>query len=49
MAIEKRKEITSTMAAMTRKEAREEAFRLLFETEFRGEETPDAIFAISDG
>ena len=36
------------MAAMTRKEAREEAFRLLFETEFRGEETPDAIFAISE-
>ena len=36
------------MATMTRKEAREEAFRLLFETEFRGEEaTPDAIFAIS--
>jgi len=33
---------------MTRKEAREEAFRLLFETEFRGEETPDAIFAISE-
>ena len=36
------------MATMTRKEAREEAFRLLFETEFRGEEaTPDAIFAVS--
>ena len=34
------------MAAMTRKEAREEAFRLLFETEFR-EEDPTAIFAIS--
>lgn len=36
------------MAAMTRKEAREEAFRLLFETEFRGEEAPDAIFALSE-
>ena len=35
------------MAAMTRKEAREEAFRLLFETEFRGEEAPDAIYALS--
>ena len=32
---------------MTRKEAREEAFRLLFETEFRGEENPDAIYALS--
>ena len=36
----------SAMAKMTRKEAREEAFRLLFETEFR-EEDPTAIFAIS--
>lgn len=35
------------MAAMTRKEAREEAFRLLFETEFRAEENPDAIYALS--
>ena len=35
------------MATMTRKEAREEAFRLLFETEFRTEEAPDAIFATS--
>ena len=35
------------MAAMTRKEAREEAFRLLFETEFRTEEAPDAIYALS--
>ncbi len=35
------------MAAMTRKEAREEAFRLLFETEFRADETPDAIYALS--
>ena len=46
--MEKRKEITSTMAAMTRKEAREEAFRLLFETEFRTEEEPAAIFAVSE-
>ena len=37
----------SSMAAMTRKEAREEAFRLLFETEFR-EEEPSAIFASSE-
>ena len=36
------------MAAMTRKEAREEAFRLLFETEFRLEEDPTAIFAVSE-
>ena len=35
------------MAAMTRKEAREEAFRLLFETEFRMAEEPDAIYALS--
>ena len=36
------------MAAMTRKEAREEAFRLLFETEFRTEEDPSLIFAVSE-
>ena len=36
------------MAEMTRKEAREEAFRLLFETEFRGEEAPESIFALSE-
>ena len=35
------------MAAMTRKEAREEAFRLLFETEFRGDTAPDEIYALS--
>ena len=35
------------MASMTRKEAREEAFRLLFETEFRGEAAPDSIYALS--
>ena len=35
------------MATMTRKEAREEAFRLLFETEFRMAEEPDAIYALS--
>ena len=33
---------------MTRKEAREEAFRLLFETEFRTEEDPSLIFAVSE-
>ena len=35
------------MAAMTRKEAREEAFCLLFETEFRPDEEPSAIYARS--
>ena len=34
------------MAKMTRKEAREEAFRLLFETEFRDNE-PAEIFSLS--
>ena len=32
---------------MTRKEARAEAFRLLFETEFRTDETSEEIFATS--
>ena len=36
------------MADMTRKEAREEAFRLLFETEFRTDEEPAAIYALSE-
>ena len=36
------------MAELKRKEAREEAFRLLFETEFREECDPDAVFAISE-
>lgn len=36
------------MAEMKRKEAREEAFRLLFETEFKSEETPAAIYALSE-
>ena len=35
------------MAQLTRKEAREEAFRLLFETEFRASDSPDAIYALS--
>ncbi len=35
------------MAAMTRKEARAEAFRLLFETEFRTDATPEQIYALS--
>ena len=35
------------MAAMTRKEARTEAFRMLFETEFRTEASPEAIYATS--
>ena len=33
------------MAQLTRKEAREEAFHLLFETEFRKEEAIEAIYA----
>lgn len=32
---------------MTRREAREEIIRLLFETEFRSDETPEAIYATS--
>ncbi len=32
---------------MTRKEARQEAFQLLFETEFRTDAAPDAIYALS--
>lgn len=32
---------------MTRKEAREEAFRLLFETEFHNEADPSAIYALA--
>ena len=35
------------MAQMTRKEAREEAFRLLFETEFQKENDPAEIYALS--
>ena len=35
------------MAAMTRKEARIEAFRLLFETEFKEDAAPEAIYALS--
>lgn len=36
------------MAEMTRKEAREAVFQLLFETEFRGEEDPCQILALSE-
>ena len=32
------------MPAMTRREAREEALRLLFETGFHGDETPETIY-----
>jgi len=35
------------MAGMTREEARTEAFRLLFETEFRADTAPEAIYALS--
>ena len=35
------------MAEMTRKEAREEAFRLLFETEFHKDEDPTAVYALA--
>ena len=44
---EHRKDEISDMAGLTRKEAREEAFRLLFETEFRADEAPDAIYSLS--
>ena len=36
------------MAKITRKEARQEAFRLLFETDFRTDEDPAEIFALSE-
>ena len=36
-----------TMAELTRKNAREEAFRLLFETEFRTEADAEAIYALA--
>ena len=36
------------MAEMTRKEAREAVFQLLFETEFRSEEDPREILALSE-
>lgn len=39
------KERTMHMAGMTRKEARQEAFHLLFETEFRTEASPEEIYA----
>ena len=35
------------MASITRKEAREEAFRLLFETEFHAEVDPQSIYDLS--
>lgn len=35
------------MAGMTRKEARQEAFRLLFETEFHKDANPEEIYALS--
>ncbi len=35
------------MAELTRKNAREEAFRLLFETEFRNEADAEAIYALA--
>ncbi len=42
-----RKDRIFDMAEMKRKEAREEAFRLLFETEFRAETDPTAIYSLS--
>ncbi len=36
------------MAELKRKEAREEAFRLLFETEFHGAGEPEAVYALSE-
>jgi len=43
----KRKDQATHMAGMTRKEARTEAFRLLFETEFRTEMSPVEIYELS--
>ena len=45
--IQKRKDDVITMAGMTRSEAREEVFLLLFETEFHNEQTPEEIFALA--
>ncbi|MBE6554289.1 MAG: transcription antitermination factor NusB [Ruminococcaceae bacterium] len=42
------KEKKTVMAEMTRKEAREAVFQLLFETEFRADEDPREIYAISE-
>ncbi len=39
--------MVTVMASMTRKEAREEAFRLLFETEFHADTAPDDVYALS--
>lgn len=35
------------MAAMKRRDAREEVFRLLFETEFHGEMSPEEIYSLA--
>ena len=35
------------MAQLTRKEAREEAFRLLFETEFQKDASPEEVYALA--
>ena len=35
------------MAQLTRKEAREEAFRLLFETEFQKDVSPEEVYALA--
>ena len=43
----KERKNTRLMAEMTRKEARQEAFRLLFETEFHAETAPEAIYALA--
>ena len=40
--------MVSDMAELKRKEAREEAFRLLFETEFHGAGEPEAVYALSE-
>ena len=44
---QKKGSMRTFMAEMTRKEARQEAFRLLFETEFRNDAAPEAIYALS--
>jgi len=47
MTHKEKERIRVFMAQLTRKEAREEAFRLLFETEFRKDEERETIYALA--
>ena len=44
----KRKECFNSMASMTRREAREEVFYLLFESEFQKDKTPAEIYELAE-